>query len=507
MIERDRLRPLSIAIAALGGQGGGVLSNWIVTLADSAGYLAQYTSVPGVAQRTGTTIYYIEIFPKAKALGQEPVFALNPVPGDVDIVIAAEWMEAGRAIQHGLVSPDLTTLIASSHRVYAISEKSAMGQGIVDDKSVHEAAQASAHSLIYFDMEQAAHETGSVISSVLFGALAGSKALPFEKSSFEETISRSGIAVETNIAGFKEGYRLAQANLADPAKTSEPETLPLEKNSVHRDDNFFQKVQQIFPKSCREILMAGTSRTLDYQDEAYGAFYLQQMEDILTLDDTARGHRLTQTVGRHLALWMTYEDTIRVADFKIRKKRFDHIAQETGATQNQVVNVVDYVHPRVEEICDSLPAPLGRALMSAPRTKRWVGRRLKKGRRIQSSKLSGFLLFYMISSMRRWRRGTYRYHVEHARIGDWLARIKQTASSDYDLAVEIAACQQLVKGYGDTHARGIKNFTLIMGALDASGPDAKLASVIRRLRDAALADEAGEMLQLELTRLNDAHAE
>ncbi|HUE11167.1 MAG TPA: hypothetical protein VMQ54_09530, partial [Steroidobacteraceae bacterium] len=48
-------RPLCIAIAALGGQGGGVLADWIVEVAERHGWLVQSTSVPGVAQRTGTT--------------------------------------------------------------------------------------------------------------------------------------------------------------------------------------------------------------------------------------------------------------------------------------------------------------------------------------------------------------------------------------------------------------------------------------------------------------------
>ena len=94
-------RAISIAILAMGGEGGGVLADWIVDLAEHSGYCAQTTSVPGVAQRTGATIYYVEIFPDAlvKTSGKEPVLALMPVPGEVDIVIASELMEAGRAVQ------------------------------------------------------------------------------------------------------------------------------------------------------------------------------------------------------------------------------------------------------------------------------------------------------------------------------------------------------------------------------------------------------------------------
>src|SRR5215212_2278825 len=85
-------RAITVAILAMGGEGGGVLSDWIVDLAEHSGYCAQTTSVPGVAQRTGSTIYYVEIFPEApvRAAGKLPVLALMPVPGEVDIVIASE---------------------------------------------------------------------------------------------------------------------------------------------------------------------------------------------------------------------------------------------------------------------------------------------------------------------------------------------------------------------------------------------------------------------------------
>src|ERR671927_313875 len=138
MTAQSRPRAIKIAILAMGGEGGGVLADWIVDLAEHGGYLAQTTSIPGVAQRTGATIYYIELFPKAaaQAAGKEPVLALMPVPGDVDVVLASELMEAGRAIQRGLVTPDRTTLIASTHRVYSIAEKTALGDGRVDTQGL-----------------------------------------------------------------------------------------------------------------------------------------------------------------------------------------------------------------------------------------------------------------------------------------------------------------------------------------------------------------------------------
>src|SRR5246127_5502229 len=131
-------RTIKLTIAALGGQGGGVLADWLIAIAEANGYIAQSTSVPGVAQRTGATIYYLEFFPRAAAerAGRQPILALMPVPGDVDCVIASELAEAGRAIQRGLVTAERTTLISSTHRSYSIAEKSALGQGAADTQGL-----------------------------------------------------------------------------------------------------------------------------------------------------------------------------------------------------------------------------------------------------------------------------------------------------------------------------------------------------------------------------------
>lgn len=139
-------RPIAILIAALGGEGGGVLAEWLVDAATVAGYPAQSTSIPGVSQRTGATTYYVEIFPlPVEALaGRQPVLALTPSPGNVDVMVASELVEAGRAMQNGYVSRERTTLVASTHRVFAVAEKVVPGDGRYDGDRILAAAQTLA---------------------------------------------------------------------------------------------------------------------------------------------------------------------------------------------------------------------------------------------------------------------------------------------------------------------------------------------------------------------------
>jgi len=494
--SQRRQRPLTIAIAALGGQGGGVLSDWIVEVAERFGWLVQSTSVPGVAQRTGTTVYYLETCPPSQDEGAQPIFALMPVPGDVDVVVAAELMEAGRAVVRGLVSPDQTTLVASTHRVYGITEKSALGDGIVDAGAVLAALRSEARRLVCFDMEAACAQTGSMISSVLFGALAASGALPFPRELYEQAIRKGGVAVTANLAGFATGF--AQALKAAPvAGLVPPGAAPTSVAGRQLD----AKVRSDFPAHLYGLIIEGVRRLMDYQDSAYADFYLTRLTEVLKRDTAAggitHGFALTAAVARYLALWMSYEDTIRVADLKTRGRRFERFRNEVRAAPEQIVYVTEYMHPRFQELCETLPAPIGRRLTRSRGAARMLAPLFRHGRHMNTAKLTGFIALYMLAGLRRWRRGTLRYEVEQDRIDAWLKRIQASADT-YELAVEIAECQRLVKGYSDTHERGLRHYGTIMQFVDREKDRSDLAAHVRRLRSAALADEDGLKLDSAL---------
>lgn len=493
-------RPIKLCVAALGGQGGGVLATWLIQIAEAEGYLAQSTSVPGVAQRTGATIYYLEFFPRAVAerAGREPVMALMPVPGDVDCVLASELVEAGRAIQRGLVTPSRTTLIASSHRSYTIAERSAMGDGAIDGAELTDIVRAQAQRLILFDMNAMAERHHSVISSVMLGALCGSGVLPFSRKTFESVIRGSGIAVETNVAAFNDAYAKAERGNDAPIAEAGVAAVPLRARSADLQP-LLDRVHK-FDASLQALVFEGTRRAIDYQDPAYAALYLDRLERIAALDAKhGQGQRwaLTESMARSLALWMTFEDTIRVADLKTRASRFTRVREEIRADAGQLFGITEFMKPRVAEIAGTLPAGVGRWLLASPRASRWLSG-WTQGKKVRTSTISGFLLLNTLGGLRRWRRGTQRYQQENARIEQWLARVSSLAAGHYALAVELARAQRLVKGYGDTHERGWRNFTALVDRLDALAARSDGAEVLARLQKAALADEEGQALEREL---------
>jgi indolepyruvate ferredoxin oxidoreductase beta subunit len=487
-------QPIKIAILAMGGEGGGVLADWLVDLGEANGHVAQTTSVPGVAQRTGATIYYVELFPRS-ADGRRPVLALMPLPGDVDVVLASELMEAGRAVQRGLVTPDRTTLIASTHRVYSIAEKAAMADGRVDADNLLAHAKGAARRFIGFDMARAAEEAGSVISAVLFGALSGSGALPFSRARFEETIRRGGVGVKASLAAFAAAFERAGEASAPAVTVAPPEPQPAREPNDAAVRALLDRVRAGFAPAAQPLLVEGLRRVIDYQDLDYARLYLDRMARIASLSDAA----LVAETARQLALAMSYEDTMRVAELKTRAERFERVRGEARVNQGQLLAIDEYMHPRLQEICETLPGVLGRWLEGSGWPRRLVERMTKRGRIVATSSLRGFLVLRLVAGMKRWRRGTTRFAAENERIERWLACIEEAAAANPQLALEVAQCQRLVKGYSDTHERGLRNYETVMGALRRAG--GRLApATLRELREAALADERGDALRASLER-------
>ena len=536
-------RTWTVLIAALGGEGGGVLSNWLVDAASQDRRTVQATSVPGVAQRTGATTYYVEIGPRREGAGEGDgtgadgatggdappegapagslpgsggrVMALLPTPGNVDLLVASELLEAGRAAQNGMITPERTTVIASTHRMFAIAEKSAMGDGRFNDERVRRAVRELSRRHVLTDLGKVAERAGTVLSSVLLGAIAGSGALPISRERLRGAIERAGIAVEANQRGFDAGFRLFDDDIAtgpdagpdvapdretDPAASPDAGSSPVPSSAAARLD--------ALPEPVREFARMGVERTADYQDARYAALYLDRIESLLArmaaptpaaaapaagAPDPEAPYAAAREVARQLALWMCFEDLIRVADLKTRRARIERVRAEVRAKPGQPVTITEFLKPGVDEWCSVLPGWLARPILRAADRGGWR-RRLNVGLHVRTSSVSGFLLMWTLARLRRLRRGMHRFREEQGRIETWLGRVGEAYAASPALAVEVAKCANLVKGYGDTHERGVRNFERTMACLAACTAAPDPAGSLRALREAALADPDGGRL-------------
>ncbi|OYN96297.1 indolepyruvate oxidoreductase subunit beta family protein [Enemella evansiae] len=517
-------RPITIAILAMGGEGGGVLSNWVADTARAAGWTTQNTSVAGVAQRTGATVYYIELYPMIRSQGDdpldpprasrtevdeharaEPILSTMPTPGEVDVVIASELMEAGRAVQRGFVTPDRTTLIASTNRVYSIAEKSGPADARVDSGELLAGARRAAKRLISADFNTLAAEARSVISASLFGALAGSGALEFTREQFEQTIRDTGKGVDASLRAFAAGFELAEAEVRaveQPQESSSQKVFltlgsrpkSAAEKQAERDVELrgiaatdptrlvgdelrtqAERIGRAFPEPARLMLLRGVTRVALYQDSAYADRYLDRVARLEGYETDPDGAaRLTTEAARWVALWMCYQDTIQVAWQKVRPARIAGIRDEARAADDQPIAVREYLHPQLEEITDTLPVRLGASLRENEAFAKVVDFFAHKGIVVNTTSVLGFTTLSTLARLRPIRPRSLRFVHEQAEIDAWLDLAVRISRTDYDLACEVLCCARVLKGYGETWERGEQHFAELLGAAESllGQPDA-----------------------------------
>ncbi len=490
-------RPVTILIGALGGDGGGVLCDWIVSAAQSRELAVQATQIPGVAQRTGATTYYVEVMPAGGA--PSSVLALNPAMGEVDVALATELLEAGRMIFNGFVTPDRTTLIASTHRVLAIGERMAMGDGSFDVGKLLRAVKERSREQILFDMDQAAEESGGVINAVLLGALAGSGKLPIPDSAFEAAIRHAGKSVDTNLAAFAFGRGHARGELEQAVREHRKR-----QTAVRGVEDLIERVRRAYPAAVLDVVEEGIRRLTAYQDRRYAALYLDRLDTIHALGSA----ELLREVARHLAVRMSFEDVIRVAQAKTSAERLARVRAEVRAKDHEPLEITEHFKPGIEEIAAILPPSLARRLLA------WGERTGRLGKtyfsmHVRTTTILGFARLRLLAGLRWWRPRTFRYVEEQAEIERWLGQIRAAVPLGLDLAREIAESARLIKGYGDTHRRGLGNYRRIADEVIAPALAGRLspraaADAVANARVAALANPEGQSLSKTLAAIASA---
>ena len=354
--------------------------------------------------------------------------------------------------------------------------------------------ERSAKRVVTADFQRMAVEAGSVISASLFGALARAGVLPFPRQSFVGVVQDSGRGVEASLRAF-------EAALADHQPTDQatetgrmPPRGPI--RLVAEWKALEVRVSEL-PGPVRQMADTGLRHVVDFQDLLYGKEYLDHLDRFVALDDGA--FVLSATAAKYLANAMVYDDIVRVADLKTRRTRFARVRKEMRLEAGDVAHITEFMHPRIEEACGTMPAAVGAWIVARPRLARWLDRRINKGRHVRTSGLFWFATLYLIAGLKPWRRGTYRHRVETEHLHKWLDLALSTAPWDRALATEILACRRLIKGYSDTHARGEAKFDKVLGALPALKDDPNAAGMLRRLREAALQDVHGHALEAELS--------
>ena len=488
-------KPVSLLICALGGEGGGVLTEWLVNVATRAGYPVQATSIPGVAQRTGATTYYIEVFPLplAQLQGRKPVFSLNPVPGALDAMISSELLETARQIGNGMAGPDRTLVITSSARALTTAERMQLGDGRMPDAQLLDIVRNFSRDHRVFDMSAVAKECQTVVSAVMLGAIAASGVFPFAREDYEGVIRD-----DASLRGFARAFEICGgARTASSAGSQGEEVRASGAPAV--------PAANTWPAAVAEFATLGIARLRDYQGSAYAQLYERRLQKILDAEtqadpQQANNFAITRETARWLALWMAFDDIVRVAELKSRALRFDRVRREIKAADDELVKVWDHFKPGAPEFAALLPPSLAGGVL------RWDKARVARGKnpwaipmKVGSHTVFGMLALRVLASLRWLRPKGSRYATEQAMIDKWLAGIAHGTRREWRLGHEIAQCGRLIKGYGTTNERGKDNLLHVLDHLAGLPLAGDAARAIADARGAALADDAGKALDAALT--------
>jgi indolepyruvate ferredoxin oxidoreductase, beta subunit len=511
--------PLTLLVCALGGEGGGVLAQWLCDVARHSGHAAQATSVPGVAQRTGATTYYLE-FAREPTRGHDPapLFGLMPLPGRLDLLVSSELLETTRQIGHGMTSPEQTCVITSTARALTTQERMVPGDGRVDAATLLAVVREHAKHHHVLDMAAMTQDAGTVVSAVMLGAVAASGVLPFARAAYEAVVGGEGVArmavspsklnasARASLAGFALAYEAVAAQRAQVAVLAQA-LAPTAAVSLQPSS---PQSWPGFPQAMHERLTLGHARVAAYQDAAYAHLYLRRLASMLAVEQGAAGarereanhestHQATHECARWLALWMAFDDVVQVARLKASATRRARVQREVKARDDELLKVYDHFKPGVPELAGLLPERLAQALLARD------ARRVARGQepwamplKIGTHTVRGMLALRLMACLRGWRRRGQRFKHEQQAMERWLQGVTQGLAISPGVGLEVARCGRLIKGYGATNARGKERLLHVLdhllpkpGAMLDAASALACAQAVAAVREAALADESG----------------
>ena len=512
-----------------------MLTQWLVDAARLAGHRAQATSIPGVAQRTGSTTYYLEFDPQREAerAGAPLVFNLSPVPGALDALVSSELLETARQAGNGMLSAERTLVLSSSARTLTTLERMAPGDGRLDDAALRRLVAAFSREHQVLDMAGLARQHGTVVSAVMLGAIAGSGLLPFERQHFEDAVKAGGGSSASTQASLK-GFAAACDEVASartrgafvaqvlgtgtaPPSAQPANALPTPALAGEPSSAASGAGQRLlagdtrFPKALLPLLTLGCDRLIAYQGAGYARLYLDRVASVLqaerakaaaaapTPGQPAEEGPITREVARGLAVWMAFDDVIRVAELKSRSARLQRVRDEVRAGPQDVLKVYDHFKPGVPEFAALLPAGLARRLQA------WDARRQARGLaawalplKIGTHTVTGVLALRALGLLKPLRPLGSRWAAEQALIDQWLGAVRDGTGQQAQLGLELSRCCRLVKGYGGTHDRGREQLLHVLQHLapaHSTPTQAQAAAqAVAAAREAALADGSGKAL-------------
>jgi hypothetical protein len=229
------------------------------------------------------------------------------------------------------------------------------------------------------------------------------------------------------------------------------------------------------------VVSDGIHRLIDYQGPSYAQLYVDRVRRFAgrwAVDDA-----MLCEIARLMALRMSYEDPIRIAQLKL--------AESATAGDAHVQPSSDIRKFRVDELIGALPAVVAEPLLDALE---WVGwLHLPVSISFSTKSRWGVRRLKIEAGLKRWRLFSVRYTRERAWVERWLHMIDRSLTKQPKAASAMVQSADMVRGYGDGYRQGLADWDAIIDGLakptfDGALPLGDLAGAVAEARAAAMPD-------------------
>ena len=249
------------------------------------------------------------------------------------------------------------------------------------------------------------------------------------------------------------------------------------------------------PDGAAPVVSEGIHRLMDYQGSSYAQLYVDRLGRFIGRRDVDGA--MFGEIARLMAMRMSYEDPIRIAQLKLAE-------YEMAAGDPRVLATDDICKFRLDELIGALPAIVAEPALDVLEKLGWTHKPVSI--RFSAKSRFGIRRLKIEAALRRWRLFSVRYARERLWVERWLHMISRSLARQPKAAPAIVQTATMVQGYGDAYRQGLADWHAIIDglakpALDGVLPLADLAGAIAEARAAALPDPRQSALKRTIAEI------
>src|SRR5262249_46382017 len=205
------------------------------------------------------------------------------------------------------------------------------------------------------------------------------------------------------------------------------------------------------PDGAAPIIADAIHVLIDFQSASYAQLYVDRLRRFIGRQDIDAA--MCCDIARLMAMRMSYEDPIRIAQLKLAEL-------ESGAVRAPSTDVKTF---RLDELIDSLPAPVAERALEALNMVGWLHKRVS----IPFSTTSGWTVrrLKLEAGLKRWRQFSKRFEHERLWVERWLHMISRSIVKQPDATPAVVETATMVQGYGDVYRQGLADWHAIIDGL------------------------------------------